>query len=180
LRNDQKLRANVGGRPIHPALGVLEGTKSNNLVDEPGRDGLIILLPDSKQNRPTWSDCSDNLAVNQDARLSHPLQDGTQGIYVAAGVLSDLVDGRVDVSFDDALASVFVPSAAGFDAAGDSEAWSALALSEAPLVVDAASPFRLSVTYQPEPLKIMPTGWMTRRHAPPQVGQTLIGSSVTF
>ena len=39
---------------------------------------------------------------------------------------------------------------------------------------------RLSVTYQPEPLKMIPTGCITRRTVPPQVGQTEIGSSVIF
>jgi hypothetical protein len=47
-------------------------------------------------------------------------------------------------------------------------------------VVVAETPFRLSVMYQPEPLKIIPTGWMTRRQGPPQLGQTCTGSSVTF
>ena len=47
------------------------------------------------------------------------------------------------------------------------------------VVLDDESLFRLSVTYQPEPLKMIPTGWNTRLVGPPQVGQTLIGSSST-
>lgn len=39
------------------------------------------------------------------------------------------------------------------------------------------SGLRLSVTYQPEPLKMMPAGYKTRLVGPPQVGQTVIGSS---
>ena len=37
-----------------------------------------------------------------------------------------------------------------------------------------------SVTYQPEPLKMIPAGKRTRRNSPPQVGQTLSGSSLNF
>lgn len=37
---------------------------------------------------------------------------------------------------------------------------------------------RLSVMYQPEPLKTMPTGWKTRRTAPAQDGQVRSGSSL--
>lgn len=47
------------------------------------------------------------------------------------------------------------------------------------VVLDDESLFRLSVTYQPDPLKMIPTGWNTRLVEPPQVGQTLIGSSST-
>jgi hypothetical protein len=36
---------------------------------------------------------------------------------------------------------------------------------------------RLSVRYQPEPLKITPTGWITLRVCPPQVGHSRTGSS---
>ena len=35
-----------------------------------------------------------------------------------------------------------------------------------------------SVTYQPEPLKMMPAGWSSRRTEPPQDGQILSGSSL--
>jgi hypothetical protein len=38
--------------------------------------------------------------------------------------------------------------------------------------------FRLSVIYQPEPLKTMPTGWKTRRTAPAHEGQVRSGSSL--
>jgi len=34
-----------------------------------------------------------------------------------------------------------------------------------------------SVTYQPEPLKMMPAGYSSRRMSPPQEGQILSGSS---
>jgi hypothetical protein len=37
---------------------------------------------------------------------------------------------------------------------------------------------RLSVTYQPEPLKMTPTGCNTRRVSPPQFGHTRMGSSL--
>ena len=37
-----------------------------------------------------------------------------------------------------------------------------------------------SVTYQPEPLKMMPAGWSRRRISPPQDGQTFNGSSLNF
>src|SRR6185436_14675714 len=37
---------------------------------------------------------------------------------------------------------------------------------------------RLSVIYQPEPLKTMPTGWKTRRTAPAQAGHVRSGSSL--
>jgi hypothetical protein len=37
---------------------------------------------------------------------------------------------------------------------------------------------RLSVIYQPEPLKTMPTGWKTRRNALAQEGQVRNGSSL--
>lgn len=47
------------------------------------------------------------------------------------------------------------------------------------VVLVAAGVFlRLSVMYQPEPLKITPTGCSTRRVSPPQLGQTRIGSSL--
>lgn len=39
---------------------------------------------------------------------------------------------------------------------------------------------RLSFTYQPEPLKTMPTGCTTRRIAPLHSGQTVSGSSANF
>src|SRR5205814_9646674 len=48
-----------------------------------------------------------------------------------------------------------------------------------PAGVVADSPLRLSVLYHPEPLKMIPTGWKTRRVVPPQLGQTKIGSSTT-
>jgi hypothetical protein len=38
--------------------------------------------------------------------------------------------------------------------------------------------FRLSVIYQPEPLKTMPTGWKTRRTALAHEGQARSGSSL--
>ena len=37
-----------------------------------------------------------------------------------------------------------------------------------------------SVTYQPEPLKMIPAGWSRRRISPPQDGQTFSGSSLNF
>ena len=40
-----------------------------------------------------------------------------------------------------------------------------------------AEPLRLSVTYQPDPLKITPAGYNTRRTLAPHSGQSLIGSS---
>ena len=40
-----------------------------------------------------------------------------------------------------------------------------------------AEPLRLSVAYQPEPLKITPAGYSTRRTLAPHLGQSLIGSS---
>jgi hypothetical protein len=40
-----------------------------------------------------------------------------------------------------------------------------------------AEPLRLSVAYQPEPLKITPAGYSTRRTLAPHSGQSLIGSS---
>lgn len=45
-------------------------------------------------------------------------------------------------------------------------------------VVDAASDLRLSVMYQPDPLKMIPAGKSTRLVVPPHVGHTVIGSSV--
>ena len=45
-------------------------------------------------------------------------------------------------------------------------------------VVDAASDLRLSVMYQPDPLKMIPAGKSTRLVAPPHAGHTVIGSSV--
>ncbi len=36
---------------------------------------------------------------------------------------------------------------------------------------------RESVTYQPEPLKTMPTGWMILRKPPPQASQVVSGTS---
>jgi hypothetical protein len=44
-------------------------------------------------------------------------------------------------------------------------------------VVDEVSGLRLSVTYQPEPLKMIPTGWNTRRTDPPHSGQVVSGAS---
>ena len=38
--------------------------------------------------------------------------------------------------------------------------------------------FRLSVIYQPDPLKTMPTGWKTRRTALAHAGQVRSGSSL--
>jgi hypothetical protein len=48
--------------------------------------------------------------------------------------------------------------------------------------VDASvfSGFRLSVMYQPLPLKTTPTGWMTRWISAPHSGQTVNGSSLNF
>jgi hypothetical protein len=40
-----------------------------------------------------------------------------------------------------------------------------------------AEPLRLSVTYQPDPLKITPAGYSTRRTLAPHSGQSLIGAS---
>jgi hypothetical protein len=37
-----------------------------------------------------------------------------------------------------------------------------------------------SVTYQPDPLKMIPAGWSRRRMSPPHDGQTLSGSSPNF
>lgn len=37
-----------------------------------------------------------------------------------------------------------------------------------------------SVTYQPEPLKMIPAGYSTRRTSAPQDGQTFSGSSLNF
>lgn len=39
---------------------------------------------------------------------------------------------------------------------------------------------RLSLTYQPEPLKTMPTGCGTRRIGPPHSGHSVKGSSANF
>ena len=44
---------------------------------------------------------------------------------------------------------------------------------------EAVSDLRLSVIYQPEPLKTIPGGKSTRLVTPPQEGQTVIGSSLT-
>src|SRR5262245_48160454 len=52
-----------------------------------------------------------------------------------------------------------------------------LALASSPPTV-ALLDFRLSVTYQPEPLKTMPTGWKTRRTALAHAGQVRSGSSL--
>lgn len=46
------------------------------------------------------------------------------------------------------------------------------------LVVAALVDLRLSVTYQPEPLNTIPTGWNTRRTALAQDGHVRIGSSL--
>jgi hypothetical protein len=67
--------------------------------------------------------------------------------------------------------------AAGFDSVDVS---AALVESFVSGAVVAEPPLRLSVMYQPEPLKIIPTGWMTLRQGPPQLGQACTGSSVTF
>jgi hypothetical protein len=48
--------------------------------------------------------------------------------------------------------------------------------SELSLTVDVLD-FRESVTYQPEPLKTMPTGWMTLRKLPPHASHTVSGAS---
>ena len=42
------------------------------------------------------------------------------------------------------------------------------------------SDLRLSVLYQPDPFRITPTGKISRRVWPPQVGHTRTGSSVTL
>jgi hypothetical protein len=54
---------------------------------------------------------------------------------------------------------------------------SALA-AESSLVTLALLLLRLSVIYQPEPLKTMPTGWNTRRTAPAHLGHVRSGSSL--
>ena len=54
---------------------------------------------------------------------------------------------------------------------------SLLALVSSPPTV-ALLDFRLSVIYQPEPLKTMPTGWKTRRTALAHAGQVRSGSSL--
>jgi hypothetical protein len=48
--------------------------------------------------------------------------------------------------------------------------------SEPSLTVDVLD-LRESVTYQPEPLKTMPTGWMILRKLPPQASQIVSGAS---
>src|SRR5262245_49648024 len=49
---------------------------------------------------------------------------------------------------------------------------------ESSLATAALVALRLSVIYQPEPLKTMPTGWKTRRTAPVQAGHVRSGSSL--
>jgi hypothetical protein len=61
--------------------------------------------------------------------------------------------------------------------ADDSEVFSDVVLAGVSLVPVVVSLFRLSVMYQPDPLKTIPTGWNTFRHGPPHVGQVRIGSS---
>ena len=51
----------------------------------------------------------------------------------------------------------------------------ALAVDEAPL--DDEDEARESVTYQPLPLKTMPTGWNTLRRLPPHCSQVVRGGS---
>jgi hypothetical protein len=71
---------------------------------------------------------------------------------------------------------------------GVAAAGSFLAVSEAVLLasffgdpsVDDSVDFRLSVMYQPDPLKTTPTFWITRWTAPPHDGQTESGSSLNF
>jgi hypothetical protein len=48
--------------------------------------------------------------------------------------------------------------------------------SEPSLTVDVLD-LRESFTYQPEPLKTMPTGWMILRKAPPQASHVVSGAS---
>jgi len=62
-------------------------------------------------------------------------------------------------------------------AAGSAVDFSLLA-EESSLVTLALFVLRLSVIYQPEPLKTMPTGWNTRRTALAQLGHVRSGSSL--
>jgi len=80
--------------------------------------------------------------------------------YSVAGLLALLLF----VSLVAALVFAFDDSLLLDDALVD--VLSLLAPSSAPTV--ALLVLRLSVTYQPEPLKTMPTGWKTRRTAPAQ------------
>jgi hypothetical protein len=88
-------------------------------------------------------------------------------LLVAAGV-EVFGDGLVSVDDEALFASPSLDGVAALSALSLVSAFS-LTLDDADL--------RESVTYQPEPLKTMPTGWMTLRRLPPHASHTVSGAS---
>src|SRR5437899_43823 len=95
-----------------------------------------------------------------------------------SGGAAPVKPGRVVAGLDWAASVVGFSAPLFSDVPVSDEPFSAPLFSVLP-VVGADSLLRLSVLYQPEPLKMIPTGWKSRRVVPPQVGQTEIGSSTT-